>query len=199
MKKIVYLMLSLLMLLASVSTVIAKELEERKITDDKKAWEIFMTDQVRPSSVSGNIYIEDQYGKNVEIEISVEGEKIKVTPLDSYKQNNRYKLFVSKNITSVEGVSLEEDVELPFQYSAPSLIKSVEFERGPYFTRVEVETIGRVQNVKVNDKQMHYSGQRTFELGLVDIEQGEEVTINAYDISGKLIEVKKVAVEVAND
>ncbi|MDX8361134.1 Ig-like domain-containing protein [Cytobacillus sp. IB215316] len=189
--------------------------EESNINDPLKRWEISFNEQVRTKSVAyDRVYIIDNQNKllKTDLQVSSNGKTIMITPLEQYKTDTKYWLYIDKSVRSVNMDPLKKSVIMPFSLSdqvatggSPIAVKNdvqntstadsqeqakmtIQVEKYDMFADVTVTTSSNVQSVLMDNITMQYVGNNTFNLGIVDIMPGDELNFKALDQNGKVLE-----------
>ncbi|RUL49812.1 transglutaminase domain-containing protein [Lysinibacillus antri] len=90
--------------------------QPRIITDAYKAWKINLNQEIaNTSSNKSNIQIIDMFGDPVEVNISINGKQIVITPVNSYVAKVPYTLLVKPGLLSGDGAKLNTSVYLKFK------------------------------------------------------------------------------------
>ncbi|KDR94962.1 Antitoxin component YwqK of the YwqJK toxin-antitoxin module [Peptoclostridium litorale DSM 5388] len=79
-----------------------------------KAWTVSFSKDVDPYTVSDNVVVTDQAGSEIRTELSIEGEKVNINPIDSVKYGQEYSILVKSSLKSVEGEYLSNEVQKSF-------------------------------------------------------------------------------------
>ncbi|MFS1517089.1 Ig-like domain-containing protein [Bacillus sp. SCS-151] len=189
--------------------------EESNISDPLKRWEISFNEQVRTKSVAyDRVYIIDNQNKRLktDLQVSSNGKTITITPLEQYKTDTKYWLYIDKSVRSVNMDPLKKSVIMPFSLSdqvatggSPIAVKNdvqdtstadsqeqakmtIQVEKYDMFADVTVTTSSNVQSVLMDNITMQYVGNNTFNLGIVDIMPGDKLNFKALDQNGKVLE-----------
>ncbi|MCL6639567.1 MAG: Ig-like domain-containing protein [Firmicutes bacterium] len=166
----------------------------RQTDNPKKTWTVKFNLPLNKATVnSNNIYVTDDNNQRVStlLATSDDGTAVSVSPAGSYQAGKEYRLFLTGGLTSTRGLTLSPQVVVPFTVSDPNA-KIILFESNysSFLTGITVVTSPDVYSVLVNQTEMHYRGNNTYNLGVPGLSQGASVTVKAYDGSGKLLESK---------
>jgi hypothetical protein len=64
-----------------------------------------------------------------------------------------------------------------------------------FFTLIEVKVTDAVTSVEVNKTRMHYEGNNTFSLAVAGLKVGQNITITAFNITGRVIQTQTYQVK----
>lgn len=103
-------------------------------TDIYKEWAINFSKQVDASSITtDNLYIENEQGQKVLTkEPVIEGNKVKIAPVNAYTISETYKLMIVSTIKSLQGQSLTRNTSFTFTIAQPSTTDVVISKAGTY-------------------------------------------------------------------
>ena len=172
----------------------------KQISDNRKVWTISFSQPLKASSIKNTtVYVEDEAYRLFFTDVTLSSDKksIIVKPRNAYQENKTYRLNISNDVTSEKGKKLEKSIVLPFALNEVSgtdnpttddnAITNVKFLTTNYATRVTAMSNDSVNRVTANSKDMHYEGNNSYSIGLTGLSTGDNVRIQAYDISGKRI------------
>ncbi|KAA9014562.1 Ig-like domain-containing protein [Niallia endozanthoxylica] len=172
----------------------------KTISETNKVWTVSFSQPLKESSIKKTtVYIEDERYRLffTDVALSEDKKSIIVTPKNAYQENITYKLNISKEIMSEKGKKLANNIILPFvlngttengnQEIAKEPISNVTITPLAYASRITAISNDTVNRVTANSKDMHYEGDNTYSLGIIDLSSGDNVRIEAYDIKGKKV------------
>ena len=90
---------------------------DTKTTNDPlKTWTVKFNMPIIESNLNENIYVTDDNNNIISTNISmlVDGKSIAITPVDKYRTGVEYRLYITKNICSSNGINLKNAVVMPF-------------------------------------------------------------------------------------
>lgn len=89
----------------------------KKTTNALKPWTISLSTSVAHTVQNAKyIKVYDMFGEEIEVEVSLNGKKITVTPQQQYEPEMMYTLSIDKNLTSQSGKKLKKDLYVQFQF-----------------------------------------------------------------------------------
>lgn len=101
------------------SNVFATEFNEKSNISSMKVWSVKFNKSLKASTVNNeNIIVTDYSGKNINSQITLgdDNKTILVNPkIQGYVPNNTYYLKVTKNVQSIDGKNLKENVNMKFK------------------------------------------------------------------------------------
>lgn len=165
---------------------------QQTTTDTQKVWTVKFSAPMDLNTMnSSNIYVTDDsnvLSKTI-LTRSSDGASVLVKPVSAYIVGKKYWLFMTGDITTNGGKQqLSKPLVMPFMVTAPdSKISSVSASYSSLLTSFTVLTSSDVYRVKINQSEMMYRGDNTYELGMTGLKQGSKVTVYAYDSTGKLL------------
>lgn len=81
-----------------------------------KTWTVTLSARLEESAMNeSKVVIYDMLGNEVESEVSIDGKKIRVTPLQPYSEDIPYTLYIKKELKSVSGKELKNDLYVSFR------------------------------------------------------------------------------------
>lgn len=98
------------------------EIDSKNETDVNKPWTITFSEEVDQESVTdSNIYIEQSNGEKIAInQPEITGNKIIISPKESYKVGNTYTMYILSSIESIDGEYLVGNTKFTFSITSPS-------------------------------------------------------------------------------
>ncbi|MZQ74792.1 MAG: hypothetical protein GT589_01360 [Peptoclostridium sp.] len=120
-KRLAALFITIFFLFSALASCYAAESWETwstKTTDNPyKDWTVEFSKYVSSDTVnSSKIFITDSTGNNIPAEISISENKINIKPEHAYVAGESYYLYISKDIQSGDGESLQSGIRMPFVY-----------------------------------------------------------------------------------
>lgn len=89
----------------------------KKTTNALKPWTISLSTPVAHTVQNAKyIKVYDMFGEEIEVEVSLNGKQITVTPQQQYEPEMMYTLSIDKNLTSQSGKKLKKDLYVQFQF-----------------------------------------------------------------------------------
>lgn len=168
----------------------------KTIDSAQKIWKIEFNLSIDPLTVtSGHIYIESNQGRlDAQLEVGDREKNIVyITPLSKYQPGLEYKINITNKVTDQKGNPLKTAVIVPFIYPDPNAkIQYITHNYNPFVTSFTVLAGPEVHKIKIGtSNEMHYKGENTFSLTLLDLKEGQTLTFRAYDENNRLMETKK--------
>lgn len=81
-----------------------------------KTWTVTLSARLEESAMNeSKVVIYDMLGNEVESQVSIDGKKIRVTPLQPYSEDIPYTLYIKKELKSVSGKELKNDLYVSFR------------------------------------------------------------------------------------
>lgn len=109
---------------------------EDAVVEADKVWNIEFNVPMNEAQSNGNQFISilDEDGNKVELERTMSGNVMSLSPVISYESGAEYELVIDEKLTSAEGVELKEEIVMPFRIKesmkdGKNTYKSSEFER----------------------------------------------------------------------
>lgn len=165
---------------------------QQTVTDTHKVWTVkFNAPMDLNTMTSSNIYVTDDNNLAVKTTLtrSDDGTSVLVSPVNAYTVGKKYWLFVTGGITTNGGKQfLSKPGVIPFMVLPDSKIRSISHSYSSLLTSFIVVASPEVFRVKINLNDMLYQGNNTFALGMTGLKLGDNVTVNAYDSNGKLLQ-----------
>ncbi len=112
-KKILFFVIVLMVSLNCISY--AEELKTKDLISTNKIWMIQFNNELDYTTVnSKNIYVKDNYGNKIDIEVKLENskKKVKIIPKSDYEYNAKYIFYVDKEVKDINGNGLKELVTM---------------------------------------------------------------------------------------
>lgn len=110
------LIISIVLSTAIVFTHVAGAVEWKTYSNiplDKK-WTITFNQQIASNSIAQNVYLVDKTNKKLPIVATASGKKLSVQPKSTLAYNTRYKIIVTKNLKSIKGKAMNQEITIPF-------------------------------------------------------------------------------------
>ncbi|AEE95446.1 Ig-like domain-containing protein [Mahella australiensis] len=182
---------------ASAAPAQYKTWPRKSSADVRKTWSIKFNMPLNENSVNDQtIYVVDASGKRIDVKLALSADKttVKVTPVSPYTIGGQYSIHATTGVASAHGRHLSQQVVMPFIITDHRII-TIESAYDPIITNLTVTVSSDVYKVTANGMELHYTGNDTYNCGLVGLKPGDTVTIRAYDESNRLLESAKHSIE----
>jgi len=107
---------------------------DKDIVSSNKSWTIEFNVKMNEAQLRSNQYVKvlNENGKSVDVKRSIDDNKITVTPVNAYKAGEEYRLVIDQSLSSNKGVSMKEDVVMPFTIESSEQNEDVGYEPSAY-------------------------------------------------------------------
>lgn len=176
-------------------------LNSKTIKDPKKEWTITLNEEIDPSSVAlNNIYIADEQGNKISTTIPkllTDQKSIVIKPTRDYEQKKTYYLYIMKQLQTVNGKNMKDNIRIPFVYIYNQ--KQLAGENPKEFT---AEMAYEAKNNGVSSYFSRWGSTITSYLlnnndkTISVIEANDVVTVETYDEQYNLIAKKSIEYEL---
>lgn len=96
---------------------VGNTLSKKNIDNAYKEWTVKFNQKILASSITkSNIYIKDEMGNNLDVDIKIGEDKksIIITPKEAYETNKKYYIYVTKGIMPENGNEMKQNLRMPF-------------------------------------------------------------------------------------
>lgn len=176
---------------------------EKLITDTKKTWVVKFSSPLDVSTVNvDNVYIMDNtIAEKISAEVSLSDDKksVEIKPTTDYIGADSYTVYIKNTVRNEKFINLKKTVALDFRMD-PSIntsrvLQKVDCYVNSLFTCIKVKANNKAYSVKIDGIDMQYDGNGVYSINSLDIYNGKNVKIAAYDGNGNMIDTMDYVVK----
>ncbi|PSL48484.1 beta-N-acetylglucosaminidase [Salsuginibacillus halophilus] len=180
------------------------------------SWTIHFDEVLDPETdVSQWATIEDHEGNAHDVDVqphATEADAVEVTPLTFYDSDSEYELVIAEDAKSADGITLEEEVRIPFMTEADTSFEVASLQNGEWQTVAEYDSYNDALYAASGDQVVRYADEvlwtesgvaQTNSGGIVNVfssaemRAGESITYIEPQTHMEILAVHEDAVEVA--